>query len=72
MMSSTSIRIKLCRDLVFIAFGATLIQIATADCSSGDLPCACKEAGGKWRPLKDPLKPTCTLEFVQDVNGKGM
>ncbi|WIA11692.1 hypothetical protein OEZ85_011789 [Tetradesmus obliquus] len=46
--------------------------LAAASCLPGDLPCACKEAGGQWRALKEPLKPVCTYEFKQKVNGQDM
>jgi hypothetical protein len=31
-------------------------------CPVGDLPCACVGVlGGRWRDLKAPLEPTCTV-----------
>jgi hypothetical protein len=56
------------RWIAFVAVVAVALVAAagTADakgsnCVSGDLPCACAAAGGKWRDLKSPLVPTCTV-----------
>ena len=47
--------------LVALALCAAGAEAARASCKRGDLPCACAAAGGKWRDLKSPLEPTCTI-----------
>jgi hypothetical protein len=41
-----------------VLLGAATAQAA---CAVGDLPCACAQAGGRWRDLRSPLEPTCTV-----------
>lgn len=48
-------------SLFLVCFAASLVPAAQAACAAGDLACACKEAGGKWRDLKSPLMPVCTI-----------
>jgi hypothetical protein len=42
-----------------VLLGAASAQ--AAGCLVGDLPCACAEAGGRWRELRAPLESTCTV-----------
>ena len=42
---------------------SALSSAAAKPCAAGDLPCACAAARGKWRELKAPLQPTCTVTF---------
>ncbi|KAI8462535.1 MAG: hypothetical protein J3K34DRAFT_447686 [Monoraphidium minutum] len=45
-----------------VALAAVAMRGAdAATCKAGDLQCACAAAGGKWRDLKSPLEPTCTV-----------
>lgn len=62
------------KQLAYLCFGVLLagsLAATAADCLPGDLPCFCTSAGGEWRELKSPLKPTCTYKFTQNVNGQG-
>jgi hypothetical protein len=56
---------------LLVLLAVSLAATAAAECLPGDLPCFCTQAGGEWRPLKDPLKPVCTYKFQQNVNGRG-
>jgi len=52
------------RLILLLALALLLACHAVAGgCEVGNLPCACAAAGGKWRDLKAPLVPTCTVTF---------